>query len=96
MQNLLQVIKKPCLTEKGMTLQEMNNQVTFKVDKQANKVEIKTAVETVFNVKVTGVRTANVRGKKKRMGKFAGKRSDWKKAIVSLADGSNIDFLEEL
>ncbi|MEN8139960.1 MAG: 50S ribosomal protein L23 [Thermodesulfobacteriota bacterium] len=96
MSNVYTVIKKACLTEKGMTLQEMDNQITFKVDSQANKMEIKTAVEKLFNVQVTKVRTANMTGKKKRMGKHAGQRSDWKKAVVSLAEGNSIDFLDEL
>ena len=96
MKNLYNIIKKPCLTEKGMTLQEMNNQVVFKVDPAANKLEIKEAVEAVFNVTVEMVRTCNVKGKKKRMGKYMGQRSCWKKAIVSLAEGSTIDFLEEV
>lgn len=96
MKNLYNIIKKPCLTEKGMTLQEMNNQVVFKVDPAANKFEIKQAVETVFNVTVADVRTCNVVGKKKRMGKHMGRRASWKKAIVNLAEGSTIDFLEEV
>ena len=96
MKNLYNIIKKPCLTEKGMTLQEMNNQVVFKVDPAANKLEIKQAVETVFNVTVDTVRTCNVVGKKKRMGKHMGQRARWKKAIVNLAEGSTINFLEEV
>lgn len=96
MSNVYSVIKKPCLTEKGMTLQEIGNQVTFKVDPQANKHEIKDAVESLFNVQVTKVRTLNMTGKKKRMGKHAGRRADWKKAVVSLAEGHAIDFLDEL
>lgn len=96
MNNMYNIIKKPCLTEKGMALQELDNQVIFKVDPRANKLEIKQAVEKLFNVKVNAVRTCSVHGKKKRMGKHTGQRSDWKKAIVSLADGSSIDFLEEL
>ena len=96
MNNLYNVIKKPCLTEKGMTLQEMENQVVFKVDPKANKHEIKQAVEKLFNVEVDAVRTCKVHGKKKRMGRHMGQRADWKKAIVSLAEGSSIDFLEEL
>ena len=96
MKNLYNILQKPCLTEKGMTLQEMNNQVVFKVDPAANKLEIKQAVETVFNVTVETVRTCNVKGKKKRMGKHMGQRASWKKAIVNLAEGSTIDFLEEV
>ena len=96
MKNICDVVKKPCLTEKGMGLQEKNNQVVVKVDPRANKLEIKEAVETLFNVKVEKVRTANMHGKEKRVGKYAGRRSDWKKAIVSLAEGHKIDFLENL
>lgn len=96
MNNLFNIIKKPCLTEKGMALQELDNQVVFKVDPRANKLEIKRAVEKLFNVQVKAVRTCSVHGKKKKMGKHMGQRSDWKKAIVSLAEGSSIDFLEEL
>ncbi|MFZ5759757.1 MAG: 50S ribosomal protein L23 [Thermodesulfobacteriota bacterium] len=90
------VVKKPCLTEKGMTLQEKNNQVVMKVHPDANKIEIKKAVELLFNVKVSHVRTANMHGKKKRIGLHFGQRSDWKKAIVTLAEGHKIDFLEQL
>lgn len=96
MNNIYEVIKKPRLTEKGMGLQEANNQVVVKVDPQANKIEIKQAVEKLFNVKVTQVRTANMHGKKKRVGKHAGRTADWKKAIVTLAEGDKIDFLEGL
>lgn len=94
--NIYDVIKKPCLTEKGMLLQEENNQVVMKVNPKANKIEIKKAVEMLFNVKVSNVRTANMHGKKKRIGLHFGQRSDWKKAIVTLAEGSKIDFLEQL
>ncbi|OKY74806.1 MAG: 50S ribosomal protein L23 [Desulfobulbaceae bacterium DB1] len=94
--NIYDVVKKPCLTEKGMILQEENNQVVMKVNPKANKIEIKKAVEMLFNVKVSNVRTANMHGKKKRIGLHFGQRSDWKKAIVTLAEGSKIDFLEQL
>jgi large subunit ribosomal protein L23 len=79
-----------------MGLQEIHNQIVIKVDPQANKIEIKKAVEQMFNVKVDKVRTANMYGKTKRVGKYMGKRNDWKKAIVSLAEGHKIDFLEDL
>ena len=94
--NVHNVIKKACLTEKGMGLQEVHNQIVIKVDPQANKIEIKEAVEKMFNVKVDKVRTANMHGKTKRIGQHMGRRSDWKKAIVSLAEGHKIDFLEDL
>lgn len=96
MKDLFDIIKKPCLTEKGMGLQEANNQMVIKVDPDANKIEIKNAVEKFFNVKVSKVRTANVAGKKKRLGRHFGKTSDWKKAVVTLAEGHKVDFLEEL
>ncbi len=96
MKNMYGVIKKPCLTEKGLGLQEINNQVVVKVDPTANKIEIKEAVEKLFNVKVTKVRTANMHGKLKRVGRHFGQQSDWKKAIVTLEAGSKIDFLEKI
>jgi len=96
MKSLPGIIKKPCLTEKGMALQEDCNQLVFKVDPRANKIEIKQAVESMFNVEVIKVRTANMHGKKKRLGRYSGRRSDWKKAIVSLVEGHSVDFLEEI
>ena len=94
MNDVYTIIKKPCLTEKGTTLNELHNQVVIKVDPRANKIEIKHAVEKLFNVKVSKVRTLNMTGKEKRMGKTVGRTSDWKKAVVSLAEGHSIDFLE--
>lgn len=96
MNNMYDVIKKPCLTEKGMTLQEEHNQVVLKVNSAANKIEIKEAMEKLFNVKVERVRTANMTGKSKRVGKHIGRTSDWKKAVVTLVKGEKLDFLEEL
>ena len=96
MKNVFDIIKKPCLTEKGMTLQEVNNQVVFKVNPDANKIEIKGAVEELFKVKVAKVRTANMHGKSKRVGKHIGKTPNWKKAVVTLVEGQKLDFLEEL
>lgn len=96
MKVLFEVIKKPCLTEKSNLLQEVENTVTFKVDPRANKIEIKQAVEELFDVKVQSVRTTQVKGKKRRVGlKSLGKTNDWKKAYVSLSEGE-INFLEEL
>ena len=96
MNSTYRVVRKPCLTEKGIGLQEANNQVVLKVDPRANKLEIKAAVEQMFNVKVEKVRTANMHRKSKRLGKYSGYTSDWKKAIVTLAEGNKIDFLEKL
>jgi len=89
-----QVLIRPLMTEKSMRQKEELNTVAFKVRPDANKVEIRTAVESVFNVKVTAVRTASYEGKLKRMGSFQGRRSDWKKAVVTLAAGHKIDLVE--
>lgn len=94
MMDIYQVIKEPRITEKANIQKEDTNQVTFKVHKKANKVEIRQAVETFFKTKVLDVRTMNVRGKKRRMGKTVGEKSDWKKAVVRLAPGENIEFFE--
>jgi len=96
MKVLFDIIKKPCLTEKSNLLQEVENTVTFKVDPRANKIEIKRAVEELFDVKVQSVRTTPVKGKKRRVGiKSMGRTNDWKKAYVSLSEGE-INFLEDL
>jgi large subunit ribosomal protein L23 len=89
------IIKGPCLTEKADQLQESYGKAVIKVDRRANKVEIKEAVEQIFNVKVDTVRTTKVRGKQKRVGKYLGRTSDWKKAYITLKEGK-INFLEEL
>ncbi len=94
MMDTYQVIKEPHITEKANIQKEGTNQITFKVHKKANKVEIRQAVETFFKIKVLDVRTMNVRGKRRRMGKTVGKKSDWKKAVVRLAPGENIEFFE--
>lgn len=90
------ILIQPLLTEK-MTDLAAKRQYAFKVEQQANKIEIARAVEKKFNVVVTSVRTLNVKGKIKtqltRRGRVVGKRSDWKKAIVTLKDGQTIDFL---
>jgi large subunit ribosomal protein L23 len=96
MKVLFEVVKGPRLTEKSSLLQELQGKVVFKVDRRANKIEIKQAVENLFNVKVAHVRTAAARGKKKRVGiKSLGRTSDWKKAYVTLSEGT-INFLEDL
>lgn len=94
MMDIYQVIKEPHITEKANIQKEGTNQITFRVHKKANKVEIRKAVETFFKTKVLDVRTMNVRGKRRRMGKTVGKKSDWKKAVVRLAPGENIEFFE--
>lgn len=96
MKVIYDVIKSPCLTEKGNILQENENKVIFKVDRRANKIEIKNAVQELFSVKVSKVSTCNMTGKFKRTGtKSIGRRSDWKKAYITLAEGK-INFLDEL
>ena len=89
-----QVILRPIMTEKSMRQKEELNTVAFRVRPDANKVEIRTAVETVFSVKVAAVRTASFEGKLKRMGRHEGRRRDWKKAIVTLQPGHKIDLVE--
>lgn len=88
-----EIIVRPILTEKMTNLKELNNQYAFQVDRRANKIDIKKAVEQKFDVTVTNVRTVNVRGKKRRMGRFEGKRAQWKKAIVTLQTDDLIDFV---
>ncbi len=85
---------RPLVTEKATTLKDERNQVSFQVVPDANKVEIRRAVETIFKVKVTGVRTQVVFGKEKRMGRYAGRRPSWKKAVVTLAAGSKIELFD--
>ena len=89
-----QVIKGPHVTEKGTLQKDLYNQIVFKVDKRANKVEVKQAVESLLKKRVLGVRTMNMSGKKRRMGRNMGKRPDWKKAIVKMAPGESIEFFE--
>jgi large subunit ribosomal protein L23 len=88
------IIRGPVVTEKTTLQKELNNQVTFKVVKTANRVEIKNAVEKNFNTRVKQVRTVQVKGKVKQRGRIIGKRKDWKKAIVTLMPGQRIDFFE--
>jgi large subunit ribosomal protein L23 len=87
------VIKKPLITEKAVTLKEEENKICFAVDPRANKFLIKEAVETLFSVKVASVRTLNCKGKKKKFGRVMGKRKDWKKAVVVLAEGEKLEFV---
>lgn len=87
------IIQKPLITEKGTDLMQKNVYL-FRVDKRANKSEIKKAIETIFKVKVLEVNTMTVSGKFKRVGKHAGYKSDWKKAVVKLAEGSRLEYFE--
>lgn len=89
-----EIIKRPLITEKTNIQKEIANQVTFEVDRRANRIEIKLAVETAFKVKVANIQTMQVKGKVKRRGRSVGKRRDWKKAIVTLMPGERIDFFE--
>ena len=89
-----EIIKRPLNTEKTNIQKEVANQVTFEVDRRANRIEIKRAIETAFQVKVAGVHTMQIKGKTKRRGRFVGKRRNWKKAIVTLVPGERIDFFE--
>ena len=94
--NANQVIRRPLVTEKSTIMREQGqNVIAFEVDTKANKVEVKRAVEELFKVKVDEVRLFNVRGKVKRMGRYAGKRRDWRKAYVRLKEGEKApDFIE--
>jgi large subunit ribosomal protein L23 len=86
------VIQAPLISEKGTALAESANQFLFKVRPDANKIEVKRAVETLFKVKVLDVRMARYLGKIRRIGRSMGRRSDWKKAYVTLKEGDKIDF----
>ncbi len=94
-ERLSKIILGPVVAEKASRVAEDHNQVVLKVLPNANKAEIKKAVESLFDVKVDAVSTANVKGKVKRVGRSFGKRSDWKKAYVTLADGADLNFLGE-
>jgi large subunit ribosomal protein L23 len=90
-----QLIRRPLITEKATRLKEATNTICFEVARDANKIEIARAVTALFGVKVAEVRVANRKGKLKRMGRFVGRRKDWKKAYVKLAPGEKpIEFFE--
>jgi large subunit ribosomal protein L23 len=91
-ERLMSILQKPLISEKSAGLADKYRQISFRVSNDATKPEIKKAVETIFNVQVNGVQTANVKGKQKRFGQMMGKRSNWKKAIVTLKEGHDIDF----
>ena len=90
------IIRKVLITEKGTLLREVQHQYFFEVAREANKIEIKRAVEAVFNVKVDSVQTMQVRGKVKRQGRWVGRRNDWKKAIVTLQPDQKIELFEQI
>jgi large subunit ribosomal protein L23 len=90
------VLKLPLITEKSTFQKEKNRTLTFKVARDANKIEIKAAVEKIFKVKVAGVRTATFHGKVRRQGRFSGQRPDWKKAYVTLKKGEKMFEFSEM
>ncbi len=92
--DMYDIVRVPRVTEKGARLREKNNVLTFEVRKDANKVQIRKAIEGIFKVKVVDVTTVNCEGKRKRMGMREGRRSDWKKAFVTLKPGEKIDMFE--
>jgi len=92
-QRLYQVLLAPHISEKSAMDAEMRGRHTFKIATDASKIEVRQAVEKLFKVNVRSVQIVNVNGKKKRFGQVEGKRSDWKKAIVRLAEGQDIDFV---
>ena len=92
--DIYQVIKEPRITEKANLQKEGFNHLSFKVHPKANKIEIRRAVETLFKTKVVTVKTMNVRGKRRRIGRNTGRKPDWKKAVVTLAPGESVEFFE--
>lgn len=94
MREAQQIIRRPLISEKGTDLKDRINQYLFEVAQDANKIEIKRAVESLFRVKVLQVRTLSVKGKKKRVGRLVGRTPGWKKAVATLKEGENIEFFE--
>jgi large subunit ribosomal protein L23 len=94
MKSIYSIIKKPLFTEKGSSLKEAENKLLVEVQMDSNKVEIKKAIEEIFKVKVDKVATVKVHGKWKKYGKSIGKKSDRKKAIITLKKGEKLDFIE--
>jgi large subunit ribosomal protein L23 len=90
------IVLRALMTEKGAKQREERNTYLFRVSPKANKLEISSAIASIFNVEVVEVRTMNVRGKFKRMGRSAGRRSSWKKAIVTLKEGQTIDLFDQV
>jgi large subunit ribosomal protein L23 len=88
------IIKRPVVSEKSTMQKEVSNQLSFEVDRKANRIEIKKAVQSLFSVQVDAVRTLQIKGKYKQRGRIIGKRRDWKKAIVTLKPGERIEFFE--
>ncbi|MBF0492027.1 MAG: 50S ribosomal protein L23 [Deltaproteobacteria bacterium] len=92
--NLSQIIKRPLVTEKSSAQKELMNRYSFEVDPKSNKYQICEALESLFKVDVLDIHTLNVRGKTRRVGRNFGRRSNWKKAIVTLKQGQKIEFFE--
>ena len=92
--NIFDVLRAPKMSEKTLSLKEEANQFAFEVDKRSNKIQIKESIEKSFKVSVLKVRTMNVRGKKKRLGRYQGLKSSWKKAIITLKEGDTIEYFE--
>jgi large subunit ribosomal protein L23 len=90
------IVRRALVTEKGTRLREGQNGFLFEVARDANKIQVKQAIEAIFNVKVETVRTLRVHGKPKRLGRYAGHRPDWKKAVVTLKKGESIDLFEQV
>jgi len=90
------IVRRARITEKGTRIRESQNGYLFEVARDANKIEIKKAVEAIFSVKVATIRTLRVHGKPKRVGRHAGHRPDWKKAIVTLKKGQTIELFEQV
>jgi large subunit ribosomal protein L23 len=90
MKNRYQIIRRPIITEKGLDKKEAERTLCFEVDPHANKVEIRSAVEQIFKVKVESVRTSNFEGKERRRGRYSGHKPDWKKAYVKLVEGEKM------
>jgi large subunit ribosomal protein L23 len=89
-----QIIRRPLITEKGTELKNQANHYLFEVARDANKIEIKRAIESLFRVKVLQVRTISVQGKEKRVGRYVGRTPNWKKAVATLKEGESIEFFE--
>ena len=92
--NIFDVLRAPKMSEKTLSLKEEANQFAFEVDQRGNKIQIKESIEKSFKVSVLKVRTMNVRGKKKRLGRYQGLKSSWKKAIITLKEGDTIEYFE--
>jgi len=89
-----QIIIRPIVTEKTIGLRDSMNQIVFEIHREANRIQVRNAVENLFNVRVESVKTLQVKGKRKRRGRIIGKRRDWKKAIVTLSAGDKVEFFE--